>query len=90
MLAATLTADIEKDIWGLRIHSGVIVIAREMDQAAAEIDLARGDVIHSANGTDIDDIDTLRRVLSGLHRDDAVVLQVERDGALQFMSFLMN
>jgi serine protease Do len=90
VLAATLTADIEKDIGGLRIHSGVIVIAREMDQAAAEIDLARGDVIHSANGTDIDDIDTLRRVLSGLHRDDAVVLQVERDGALQFMSFLMN
>jgi serine protease Do len=90
VLAVTLTADLEKELGDLRIHTGVVVIAREQDAAGTDNDLVRGDVIHSINGRDVVDIDGLRGALSGLKRGDAVVLQVERDGGMQFSSFLMN
>lgn len=90
VLAATVTPELETEIGELRIHSGVVVIAREKETGSTENELSRGDVIHSVNGSDIPDVDTLRRVLSGLQQGDAVVLQVERGGGFRFVSFLMN
>jgi len=48
------------------------------------------DIIHRLNITSIDSMDTLRSALGMLKAGDAVVLQVERDGGLIYVSFEME
>jgi S1-C subfamily serine protease len=47
-------------------------------------------VIHSINNRPVDTVDHLRSALSQLKPGDAVVLQVERAGKLQFVSFELD
>jgi S1-C subfamily serine protease len=49
--------------------------------------LQAGDVIHQLNVRPIDTVDTLRKAMGELKTGDAVVLQVERDGGLNYVSF---
>jgi serine protease Do len=85
VIAATITADMVELAGNLRIKSGVIVVARTADPAP--IVLSTGDVIHSVNNIPIEDIDTLRNVFAKFKHGDPVVLQVERQGGLEFDSF---
>jgi type II secretory pathway component PulC len=48
--------------------------------------LQLGDVICALNNTAITDVATLRKQLDGLKDTDAVVLQVERDGRLMYVT----
>ena len=49
-----------------------------------------GGIIHSLNTRAIDSVETLRREVRGLQSGDAVVLQIERDGGLQYLPFEME
>jgi S1-C subfamily serine protease len=49
-----------------------------------------GDIIHSLNTKPIDSVETLRSAVRALHSGDAVVLQIERDGGLQYLPFEME
>jgi serine protease Do len=49
--------------------------------------LQTGDIIHSLNNKPIDSVDTLRRLVRDLKPGTAVVLQIERDGGLQYLAF---
>ena len=82
VIAATVTPD---KVDGLRIASGVVVIARTTDPTEAQ--LSPGDIIHSLNNAPIASIEELRCSLDKLKHGDAVVLQVERQGGLQYVSF---
>lgn len=73
-----------------RMGSGVIVAARTTWAASIELGLTTGDVIHSLNGVPIISLETLRSGILRLQPGDAAVLQIERDGRLQFLAFEME
>jgi serine protease Do len=74
----------------LRIPSGVIVVGRAVDLILPDTGLQAGDIIHKLNLTPIDSVDTLRTTMRELKTGDPVVLQVERDGGLLYVSFEME
>ena len=74
----------------LRIPSGVIVVGRAVELVTPETGLQAGDVIHRLNMKPIDSTATLRTAVDSLKAGDPVVLQVERDGELMFVSFEME
>ena len=80
-LAATLP--------GLRVSSGVMVAARAADPSV-DISLTTGDVIHAINGVEVETIAALRSALDHLASNTAVVLQIEREGRLMFVSFELD
>ncbi|MEI9971270.1 MAG: PDZ domain-containing protein [Ignavibacteriota bacterium] len=45
-----------------------------------------GDVIYAINNAPVTDVSTLRKQLDQLKDTDAVVLQVERDGRLMYIT----
>jgi serine protease Do len=89
VLAIDLTADLKSRL-SLRIPSGVVVVGRAADLIMPDTGLQAGDVIHQLNTTSIDSMDALRAAVSTLKTGDAVVLQVERDGGLMYVSFEME
>ncbi len=90
ILAIDLTADLRARLGSLRIPSGVVVVGRAADLIMPDTGLQAGDIIHRLNTTPIDSMDTLRNAVRVLKTGDAVVLQVERDGGLQYVSFEME
>ena len=71
----------------MRSYSGVIVAARALYAGDLESGLSPGDVIHAVNRTAISSVEDLRGALSRLKPGDAVVLQIERQGAYMYLSF---
>jgi S1-C subfamily serine protease len=71
------------------VSSGVIVAARAADPSV-DISLTTGDVIHAINGVEVETIAALRSALDHLASNTAVVLQIERDGRLMFVSFELD
>lgn len=90
VLAMDLTGDLASHLGPLRIPSGVIVVGRAADLILPDTGLQAGDVIHQLNLTPIDSVKTLRTAVRALKTGDAVVLQVERDGGLTYVSFEME
>jgi len=74
----------------LRIPSGVIVVGQAVDLLMPDTGLQAGDVIHQLNRLPIDSMNTLRAAVDKLKPGDPVVLQVERDGGLMYVSFEME
>jgi serine protease Do len=89
VLAIDLTDDLRSRL-SLRIPSGVVVVGRAADLILPDTGLEAGDIIHQLNSTPIDSADTLRTMVTGLKKGDPVVLQVERDGGLLYVSFEME
>jgi serine protease Do len=90
VLAIDLTDDLRSRLGALRIPSGVVVVGRAADLITPDTGLQAGDIIHQLNTTSVDSMDTLRTTVATLKSGDAVVLQVERDGGLQYVSFEME
>src|SRR5580692_3588247 len=74
----------------LRKPSGVVVVARVADFLSSASGLETGDVIHSVNQVSIDSLSSLRAALAQIKPHDAVVLQLERRGGLQWLAFDME
>jgi serine protease Do len=85
IMAANIADDAKTKPDNLRIASGVVVIARTADPTQAELEI--GDVIHAINNNSVVDVETLRCQIEKFKHGDAVVLQVEREGGLQYISF---
>jgi len=91
ILAIDISGDLgEKLKSELRIPSGAIVVGRAVELVTPETGLQTGDVIHRLNKTPIDSTATLRGAVDVLKAGDPVVLQIERDGELMFVSFEME
>ena len=69
----------------LRVSSGVIVAAKAADPSVDTL-LTAGDVIHAINGVQVETISALRAALDHLAPNTSLVLQIERDGRLMFVS----
>ena len=74
---------------GLRISSGVIVVAKAAE-SNVDASLATGDLIHAINGAPIETIEGLRSVLGRLSPNSSVVVQIEREGRLLFIPFKLD
>jgi serine protease Do len=70
----------------LRKRYGVVVAARSGDATYSGDNLHLGDVIYQLNNAPITDVATLRKQLDQLKDSDALVLQVERDGRLMYIT----
>jgi len=87
VLAIDLTPELRSRVGSLRIPSGVVVVGRAADLIMPDTGLLAGDLIHQLNTTSIDSMDGLRAAVGALKPGDPVVLQVERDGGLLYVSF---
>jgi len=90
VLAIDLTDDLRSRLGSLRISSGVVVVGRAADLILPDTGLEAGDILHQLNSAPIDSVDTLRASVAALKTGDPVVLQVERDGGLLYVSFEME
>ena len=71
----------------LRRPSGVIVVAQTSELNSAISGLRAGDIMHTLNQIPIDSVTQLRAMLRDLRLGQAVVLQIERAGKLQYVAF---
>jgi serine protease Do len=90
VLCVSITKEIAKLLPDLRKPAGVIVAARSLSPSAVESGLAPGDVIYALNGAPVAALEALRSMIDALKPGDAVVLQIERDGALRFLTFSID
>jgi serine protease Do len=90
ILVVDITDQIRSAIGPLRIAGGVVVVGRAANLIVSESGLQTGDIIHSLNTKQIDSVATLRSAVHVLKSGDAVVLQIERDGGLQYLAFEME
>lgn len=85
-----LNKAVAESVSGLRSSAGAIVAGKVDYTPAIDADLAVGDVIRSVNGILLANSDDLRSELERFKVGDAVVLQVERQGTYQYVSFEME
>jgi len=86
-LGIDLDETVLSNLGDVRLPSGVLITAREEQEAASENSLVAGDIIHAVNGRMVTGVADLRSALDQLAPDGAVALQFERDGKLRFMAF---
>ena len=72
---------------GLRLSSGVLVVALAGYAGSVQSGLVPGDVIHRVNRTHVTTLDDLRSALRDLKTGKAAVFQIERQGVFKFMQF---
>lgn len=90
ILAVDLNDQFRSVIGDLRNPDGAVVIARAAQLLGPDTGLKTGDVIHSVNNVPVDSVDSLRAALKDVKPNSAVVLQVERDGGLQWLAFELD
>ena len=71
---------------GLRISSGVFVAARTLVSSGNDVPLVAGDVIHAVNSFAVRSVDSLRVFVDDAKASSELVLQIERNGQLMFVT----
>jgi serine protease Do len=71
----------------VRIASGVVVVAQSAELNSYISSLRAGDILHSLNRQPIESVDQLRSMLQGIKTGQAVALQIEREGRLEYVAF---
>ena len=89
VIAMDIDPQVATKLVGLRIASGVLVVARQVE-STADVSLEAGDIIHTMNGTSIKTIEQLRSALNRVAANTPVVLQIERSGKLMFVAFKLS
>ncbi|HEX4946000.1 MAG TPA: Do family serine endopeptidase [Blastocatellia bacterium] len=81
----TVTPEIAAEL-KLRVKSGVVIQSVQPGSPAAEAGLQEGDVIHRVNRTNITSVENLTSTLRSLQGAKDVVLQIERNGQMNFVT----
>jgi len=87
ILGVTLDPEMGAVVPGLRLPSGVLVVARAQYAGIVESGLAPGDVIHAVNRSQVTSLEQLRTALRELKAGNACVFQIERQGSFMFLPF---
>jgi serine protease Do len=87
ILGLDLTAPIMVLLPPLRIPTGVVVAAQAADSPAGADPFLPGDVIHFVNRQAVTDVQGLRAIMAKFKIYDPVVVQIERQGGLRYISF---
>jgi serine protease Do len=86
-LVLPMTPELAGQLGSQRESGGLLVVARTFSAATEEVNLKTGDILYYANKTKLDSVTVLKNFMAGLKSGDPVVLQIERDGLLTFLSF---
>ncbi len=87
IVGVPITQEITKLLPETRKPYGIIVAARTGEaEYAGQGGLKLGDVIYSVNTTPISTLDALRKAVDGLKTADPLVLQIERNGSLLYIT----
>ena len=70
----------------LRIPYGVIVAARARESPYMGVALAPGDIIHAVNNVPASSVEALRQAVDAVPGGSPIVLQIERDARLSFVT----
>jgi len=73
-----------------RSESGVVVLAQVGGSKTVDTGLKTGDIIREIDRTPLQTVPQLQTMVRALKPGDAVVLQIERDGKLQYLAFEMD
>jgi serine protease Do len=88
VLALDLTPRLAELLPSLRRTAGVVVASVSADTPYSQQGrLQAGDVIYMLNGKTIGSVGDLRTAVAGLKPTQSVVLQIEREGTLQYLAF---
>jgi serine protease Do len=91
ILAIDYSPTIASKLLGLRKQSGVVVAARSVQAMNYQAEgLLPGDVIHAVNRLPVAALSELRASLARLRAGDPIVLQVNRQGELLFISLVVE
>ena len=90
IFAADFDEKLHSLVGDARVPGGVVVVAQTLSPNTAIARLRAGDIIHALNSASIRSTDQLKAVVRELKTGDPVVLQVERDGKLQYLAFEME
>ena len=74
----------------LRKKYGVVVAARAGDSPYVGDNLELGDVIYSVNNEPVTNVDALRKVLDTFKDTDPLVLQIQRDSKLRYLTLTIE
>jgi serine protease Do len=86
LYGSTLTAAEASTLGRLRKRSGVLVLALAGIGPAGDNAVEPGDLLHSVNGTAVDSVEALRKVLETIPEGAPIVLQLEQAGALSYVT----
>jgi serine protease Do len=86
---ATVTPEIAREL-KLRINTGVLIENVVPESPAAEAGLQRGDVIHRVNRMQVASVDALGAAMKSLSGSKEIVLQIEREGQLTFITVTLG
>jgi serine protease Do len=75
---------------GIRSDSGIVVLAQAAGATALDTGLQAGDIIRKIDRTPLQSTSQLQEIVHKLSSGDPVVLQVERNGHLQYLAFEME
>ncbi len=90
ILGVAIDRQIAEMLPEIRKKYGVVVAARTGEPAYTGDRLQIGDVIYTVNTTPVTSIDALRSAVDGLKETDPLVLQVEREGKLRYLTMGME
>jgi len=72
---------------GVRSESGIVVLAQAAESRTPDTGLKTGDIIRAIDRTPLQTVSQLQTIVRALRPGDPVVLQVERNGKLQYLAF---
>ena len=90
ILGVDITEETVKLLPDLRIRSGVFVAARNEASELTDNPLTTGDVVHAVNAFTVRSLDGLRVILDGIKANTRMVLQIERDGHLRYVTIRLQ
>ena len=73
-----------------RSESGVVVLAQTAGSRTPDTGLKTGDIIRAIDRTPLQTVSQLQAIVRALNPGDPVVLQIERNGKLQYLAFELD
>jgi serine protease Do len=73
-----------------RSESGIVVLAQTAGSRTPDTGLKTGDIIRAIDRTPLQTVSQLQAIVRALNPGDPVVLQIERNGKLQYLAFEMD
>ena len=85
-----LDGSVRSALTGVRSESGIVVVAQAAESRSVDTGLKTGDIIREIDRTSLQTVTQLQAIVRALKPGDPVVLQVERNGKLQYLAFEMD
>src|ERR1700674_925398 len=85
-----LDGSVRSALAGVRSESGIVVLAQAAGSKSPDTGLKPGDIIRAIDRTPLQTVSQLQVIVRALNPGDPIVLQVERNGKLQYLAFEMD